>query len=187
LIRNPVEAVRLILVAASLLFACLLAGVYGALHNQISYTVAPEYFHAFKFRQFDIEPSLHNRIGAALVGWRASWWMGLFIGAPIALAGLFVAGDRAYARAFIASTLAVVGVTLSLGLAALAMAYATVSDARTPDWLDTRLADPVAFARAGEMHNGSYTAAGLGLLAGLFLMIRAARRSRRPQPLTAPR
>ena len=32
------------------LVACLFAGIYGALHNQISYTVSPEYFTQFKFK-----------------------------------------------------------------------------------------------------------------------------------------
>jgi hypothetical protein len=32
--------------------ACLIAGAYGALHNQISYSVASEYFQQFKFIQF---------------------------------------------------------------------------------------------------------------------------------------
>jgi hypothetical protein len=34
--------------------ACLFAGIYGALHNQISYSVAPEYFTQFKFIKFQI-------------------------------------------------------------------------------------------------------------------------------------
>lgn len=51
-----------------MILACLIAGVYGALHNQISYTVAPEYFTKFKFYQFQIGASLHGREGCALVG-----------------------------------------------------------------------------------------------------------------------
>ena len=34
--------------------AVLVAGLYGIAHNQISYTVAPEYFTKFKFRQFGL-------------------------------------------------------------------------------------------------------------------------------------
>jgi len=32
--------------------AVLAAGLFGIVHDQISYTVAPEYFTKFKFRQF---------------------------------------------------------------------------------------------------------------------------------------
>ena len=34
--------IKVALVPVLLIVACLLAGVYGALHNQISYTVSPE-------------------------------------------------------------------------------------------------------------------------------------------------
>ena len=41
---------------------CLNAGVYGALHNQISFTVSPDYFFAFKFRQFGIPEEFRDRL-----------------------------------------------------------------------------------------------------------------------------
>jgi hypothetical protein len=47
---------------------CLVSGAYGALHDQLSYTVSPDYFHPLKFDQFSIPSHLHNRAGAAPVG-----------------------------------------------------------------------------------------------------------------------
>lgn len=47
--------------------ACVLSGLYGAVHNQISYSVSPEYFTKFKFVQFRIN-GLPHRLGAAVVG-----------------------------------------------------------------------------------------------------------------------
>src|SRR5258708_14664894 len=87
---------KLALLPLLLVSGCLIAGSYGALHNQISYTVSPEYFHAFKFGQFGIPNELRGRVGAAIVGWRASWWMGLIIGMPILLVGLTLPGCKAY-------------------------------------------------------------------------------------------
>ena len=55
--------VKVALFPALLIVACLTAGVYGALHNQISYTVSPDYFHAFKFHQFGIPEGLRGRLG----------------------------------------------------------------------------------------------------------------------------
>jgi hypothetical protein len=40
----------------------IISGVYGALHDQISYTVSPDYFHHLKFCQFNIADHLHNRL-----------------------------------------------------------------------------------------------------------------------------
>ena len=59
---------KLALFPVLLAAACIVAGVYGALHNQISYSVSPEYFFAFKFHQFGIPEHLQNRIGASIVG-----------------------------------------------------------------------------------------------------------------------
>jgi hypothetical protein len=152
-----------------LLAACLIAGVYGALHNQISYTVAPEYFHSFKFIQFDIPRNLHNRFGAALVGWLASWWMGLIISVPVLFVGLILPGWKTYAnRCFVA--FAIVALTaLLVGLAALGLAGL---QGRTP--YDCALA----------MHNASYLGGLVGIFTGSAYLVVARFRlgMRRPTP-----
>jgi hypothetical protein len=50
------------------LIACLLSGAYGAIHNQVSYTVSPEYFTKFKFVQFGIEPAISERLCSQQLG-----------------------------------------------------------------------------------------------------------------------
>ncbi len=87
---------KLALFPVLLAAGCVIAGLYGAVHDQISYTVSPDYFHAFKFLQFNVPVHLHNRVGAALVGWHATWWMGVFIGVPVLLIGLILPGWRMY-------------------------------------------------------------------------------------------
>lgn len=163
--------------------ACLLAGFYGALHNQISYTVGPDYFHVFKFRQFGVPPDLHNRMGAAIVGWRASWWMGLVLGAPIALLSLAIPQVSRAAWAFVQAAFVVLGVTLALGLASLLF---TVPPELYPRlYIPTGLADPAPFVRAGFMHSTSYMAGLIGVFFGVVLMlwrIRQARRATRAGP-----
>src|ERR1043166_5820682 len=81
-----------------LIAGCICAGLYGALHDQISYTVSPDYYFAFKFHQFAIPPALQNRVGASIVGWRASWWMGIFIGIPVLLVGMMLPNGRSYVK-----------------------------------------------------------------------------------------
>ncbi len=83
---------KLLLLPVLLAAGCLISGFYGAAHNQISYTVSPDYFHAFKFIQFEMPANLHNRLGAAIVGWEASWWMGVLIGIPILSVALIMPG-----------------------------------------------------------------------------------------------
>ncbi|TWT86363.1 hypothetical protein Pla100_61120 [Neorhodopirellula pilleata] len=50
--------------------ACLFSGIYGALHNQISFSVSAEYFTKFKFEQFSVSPQFYDRWGGC-VGWLA--------------------------------------------------------------------------------------------------------------------
>lgn len=160
---------RLALFPVLLAAACLLAALYGAVHNQISYSVAPEYFHGFKFHQFAMAPDLHDRRGAALVGVGASWWMGLLLGLPVYLVAVWRRGTtRGFARLFLQAAALVVMITLAFGLGALVLAFVTIGPDSLPWWIEGRnIADPVSFARAGEMHNASYTGGLVGALAGM--------------------
>ncbi|MCB2130234.1 MAG: hypothetical protein KDE03_14460 [Rhodobacteraceae bacterium] len=151
--------------------ACVAAGLYGAVHNQITFSVGPEYFHRLKFAQFRIPADLNPRIGAALVGWRASWWMGLVAGLPLAALAAFGGGGRRAGRLFgeamvIVIASAAAGAALSFGLACLAANPGIAREIVAIRGLD----DPVGFLRAGAMHDGSYLGAGLGLLIALVRM-----------------
>ncbi len=57
---------------------CFVAGLYGVVHDQITYTISPEYFTKLKFDQFDYaEPSNGSeRIFAGRIGFLATWWVG---------------------------------------------------------------------------------------------------------------
>jgi hypothetical protein len=156
--------------------ACVTAGLYGALHNQLSYTVSPEYFHEIKFRQFSTPPWLHGRAGASLVGWHASWWMGALIGVPVLIVGLILPGERAYLTRSLAAFGVVAATALVVGVGALA--YACLS---FPGPDDGPLTDAEAgLARAGFMHDCSYLGGFLGILtASLYLIVERLRIARR--------
>jgi hypothetical protein len=71
-----------------MVLALLTAGIFGALHDQISYTVSHEYFTRFKFFQFGLlDPAVPERLRAAQVGFLASWWMGIPLGLLAGVAG----------------------------------------------------------------------------------------------------
>lgn len=59
----------------------LIAGVYGALHDQVTYTISEEYFTKAKFAQFAwADPGIGPRGFAGIVGILASWWVGAIAG-----------------------------------------------------------------------------------------------------------
>src|SRR5258708_39967535 len=86
---------KLLIYALLVVLAVLVAGFYGIIHNQISYTVSPEYFTKFKFRQFGfVDTQLPERVRASMVGFLASWWMGIPIGLLVGAAGFMHRGPR---------------------------------------------------------------------------------------------
>ena len=57
---------KLLVYGVIVLLSILIAGLYGVVHNQISYTVSPEYFTKFKFEQFHLLNSpLPERVRAS--------------------------------------------------------------------------------------------------------------------------
>lgn len=56
-----------------------LTGMFGVLHDQVTYTISPEYFINFKFYQFDyVDFGFHDRVFVGLIGFLATWWVGFF-------------------------------------------------------------------------------------------------------------
>ena len=164
---------------------CVISGVYGALHNQISYSVSPDYFDAFKFIQFDIPEGLQNRIGASIVGWQASWWMGLLMGTPVLLVGLLMPDARTYLTRVLIAYAVVALTALVVGLGGLLWAYCSITASNLPGyWYPAGATDRVAFARAGTLHNFTYLGGFLGSITGsLYLVaerVRLTRRTGRP-------
>lgn len=71
------------------LTGAIVAGIYGALHDQISFAISPEYFTRMKFRQFHwADSGLPPRAFASVVGFLATWWAGLIAGWLLARSGL---------------------------------------------------------------------------------------------------
>src|SRR5262249_8164029 len=107
-----------------LVLAVLVAGAYGVVHNQISYTVSSEYFTKFNFRQFGLLHSvLPDRVRASEVGFLASWWMGIPIGLLVGAAGFIHPGHRRMLEVSLWSFLVVVVFTLFVGLVGLSYGY----------------------------------------------------------------
>lgn len=161
---------KLLLAAVLLLTACVFAGLYGAVHNQISYTVSPEYFTRFKFHQFRIAPVLQGRIGASIVGWMASWWMGILIGAVLIPFGLKEPRPGKCFLLMVRSYAAVAFTALVVGLSALLIAFAVIDPDMAGDIrrYGNDITDDVAFARAGTMHNFSYLGGLIGIVTGVI-------------------
>jgi len=157
--------------------AVLVAGLYGIAHNQISYTVAPEYFTKFKFRQFGlVDTPLPERVRASMVGFLASWWMGIPIGLLVGAAGFIHRGAGRMLRVSLWSLLIAVAFTLLFGLVGLLYGYfqtASISMTEYRGWyIPEDVTDLRRFLCAGYMHNSSYLGGVLAIFAAWVFHIK---------------
>jgi hypothetical protein len=169
---------RILVFIVFLPVAMLAAGVFGAVHDQISYTVAPEYYTRFKFIQFHLLDSpLPERIRASIVGVRASWWMGLPLGVLVGLAGFAQRSPREMARALLWSLPLACTIVLAAALVGLVYGwYATGQSINMADYAGfyrpANLKDPRAFLCAGFMHNAAYLGGAIAVpMLWLFLAV----------------
>jgi len=116
-------------------------------------------------------------VGAAIVGWQASWWMGILIGIPILLVGMVMPNGKAYLTKCLSAFLVVAVTALVVGLGALAYASWTITETNLPGYrFPDGVIDKVAFVRAGTMHNFSYLGGFLGIItSSLYLIVERAR------------
>jgi hypothetical protein len=77
--------------------ATILAGLYGAIHDQFMFAISNEYFIKFKYNQFGFDPDWFggDRQTVAIIGFLSSWWMGFYIGIILSLTGLLHKDARA--------------------------------------------------------------------------------------------
>ena len=159
----------------SAIFGALIAAVYGILHDQITYSIGPEYFTRFKFRQFHYADfGWGNRAFVATIGVLATWWVGMVIGWFIARR-LIPNQPRNDAYRQIALAFAIVFLTAILcGLIGYLYGIWLGPDADYRRWtamLDRLfVADRWAFIRVGYIHNASYLGGLLGLILALVFI-----------------
>lgn len=153
-----------------------IAGIYGILHDQFTYTISPEYFTKFKFEQFGIleyviSSSYSSRAGVAYVGWMATWWTGLPVGIILGLTGLLHAQWKPMLKITLKAILLTIGITLLTGLIGLSYGWVYLSHQPADDWLPKGLTDPASFIMAGSMHNFSYLGGLIGLIVGVVFQV----------------
>lgn len=175
---------KLAMLPALVALGCIAGGAYGALHDQLSFSISPDYFFAFKFQQFEIPPSLQNRLGAALVGWQATWWVGAIAAMPLAIVAARFPDVRSGRRHALIAFAIVAATAVLFGLGALLYATLTFTTENLPSFrYPAEVADRVAFARVGVLHNFSYLGGLIGIFMGLAYLALA--HWRLPSPAAA--
>ncbi len=154
----------------------LICGLFGILHDQITYSISPEYFTKFKFIQFrlvdeNMQMHLSNRVGAIIVGFMATWWAGIPIGLFYAITLMFFKSTENLYKLYyktVAITFAITILTSFVGY----IYWKFFLEQNPPNWyLPETVRDTNSFFCVGSIHNFSYLGGGIGLMAGMLYLI----------------
>lgn len=165
-----------------IIVASLIAGVYGILHDQLTYTISSEYYTKFKFYQFKLahvgdEALFPNpRIQVSIVGFMATWWVGLFIGLILGLVGLIHQDNMRMFNVTISALIRVLIITFIFGFLGLAYGKYYLATQGVSWWLPDNLVDTKNFIAVGSMHNFGYLGGLIGLVAGIIFSVRQKRK-----------
>ena len=153
----------------------LIAGAYGIAHDQITYTIGPEYFTQFKFHQFAwANLGLGNRVFVSCIGFLATWWVGLIV-AWVLARRMMPNQPRSVAYPKILTGFAIVFVFgLLFGLIGFAYGIYRGPDGDYSAWNghfhQLGILDKWAFMRVAYIHNFGYLGGLVGLVATYFII-----------------
>ncbi len=158
-------------------FGACLAGIYGIAHDQITYTIGPEFFTKLKFQQFHYAKVENERLFVVVIGFLASWWVGLV--AAWFLARRHVPGQtrQVASRKIWLGFLIVFLCGAVAGLIGYGYGLWRGPDADFGSWQQfarqRRIDDVYGFARVAYIHNASYLGGLIGLIAALVFVKRS--------------
>jgi len=159
------------------LIAAILAGIYGIIHDHITYAISPEYYTKFKFIQFDLvnkkdERIVHPRIFVTVVGFLATWWFGLILGFILGLYNLVQSTWQKMIFISFKSILISILVSFLIGIMGLLFGFLFLSNqpkSSFEGWFIPKdLQNFGDYIAVGSMHNFGYLGGIIGLIVGIF-------------------
>ncbi|HTJ52217.1 MAG TPA: hypothetical protein VL443_22300 [Cyclobacteriaceae bacterium] len=172
---------KMIVLIIVILLSPIIGGLYGILHDQITYSISEEYYTKYKFYQFGIPDYFRDRFGVSIVGFSATWWMGLPIGIIIGLVGLMQENYKIMIRSttrafFIAILIAILTPLIAVSIWFINLWYQQVSFEGYAFGMDAEslygtVTNPFAFYVVGMIHNFSYLGGLLGLIGGVITQL----------------
>ena len=169
------KILTIFLVAA---MASVIAGIYGVINDQITFSISSEYYTKFKFIQFNlanennIDKIKFPRIFVAIVGFLATWWFGLVLGFILGLFNLIQTSWQKLFKVSFNALLIAILVTFITGILGLFYGFFFLSHkprSNFEEWfIPYNLENFRNFIAVGSMHNFSYIGGILGLIVAIF-------------------
>ena len=172
-VRHSMKTTAIILKALIIvIFSIIIASVFGAIHNQLSYSVSNEFFEDFLFGNFGINDwNLNNkRIEASVVGIFGSYWVGFILGIIYAVIFLFINTENNFKYIFKA-----ISINIFLALIGSIIGYIIgfiIPWENSGIWMEFGTQNPQKYVQANFMHSGSYYGGIVGLIIGIFYLFK---------------
>ena len=166
---------KIIVLIFSIILIPILAGLYGVLHDQVSYTISPEYFTKFKFRQFGFGFMSQNqpRLTASIVGLASTWWTGLIIAIITSTIGLTLPNSKQMSKSIFGATTRTLGIAIIIGVLGIIVGKFIIGEMDDSNWIiPEAVIDRKAFLTVGTMHTFSYIGGLIGLIFGVIYQLR---------------
>jgi hypothetical protein len=156
------------------LAGALVAGGFGVIHDQITFTLSPEYFTRMKFEQFRAaDLGFPPRVFVAEIGFLATWWVGLI--ATWFLARIALKKGTRPGRRVAGAIGSILAITTLFGIVGYFAGPALLAE--RPGWQDSLesmgVTDITSFQRVAGIHLASYVGAALGWIAMLASFLRS--------------
>lgn len=154
----------------------LICGTFGILHDQITYSISYEYYTRFKFIQFGLVDEdgamlMNHRLGAVIVGFGATWWVGIPIGLFYAITLMFFKNTESLYKLYFKTVLLTFAITIVTSFVGY-FYWKIFLQNEPPNWyLPEHVTDKDSFFCVGSIHNFSYLGAEIGLMAGMLYLI----------------
>lgn len=158
--------------------AGVMAGLYGVINDQITFSISSEYYTKFKFIQFNlanennIDKIKFPRIFVAIVGFLATWWFGLVLGFILGLFNFIQTSWQKLFKVSFNALLIAILVTFITGIFGLFYGFFFLSHqprSNFEGWfVPYNLENFRNFIAVGSMHNFSYIGGILGLIVAIF-------------------
>ncbi len=157
-----------------------IAGFYGVLHDQITYSISPEYFTRLKFLQFHYADfGFPHRFFVTEIGFLATWWVGLIAGWFLARVGVPAFPKKETRAGILRGFVIILAGAFITALVGFLLGLRLGSDSDLSNWqgfADSRgVVDLPRFVRVAYIHNAGYLGGLVGLIIALFQLRRRKR------------
>jgi len=141
-----------------------LAGIFGAILDQINFTISPEFFRITRFPSMGLSSLHHERWLAALTGVINSWQFGIALGVMLSFIGTIHSDHKKMFKYTMQSFGIALGVTAVITF--MGILITLNSEYEMPVNLSPQVKEPMRYMAVWNINNYAYAGGIIGMLAG---------------------